>query len=490
MYKIIGDGYNSHRRNEQMRKKINDFLELINNCSSEELPIRKATAVTACKYSGDESHHLEHKATLLSKDFWLKQENGTGFESNCGIGHQIIEKSKKLPPKSRPIQIILDITSKQNFSPVLFERLAKMHLIQLSHQLKSKHNVKSLVKDKQLIVEYGDNIFSIIVQEAKHPKSDIDLVRNVKVYQQASMEALYERLWNVSNNHPCWWGALSLVHQWISASYLHHTMPELVADLLVAVILDGSLEIHSTTQSPDLKFKKDLLTPRSVESTFVRFLYHLSFADFDKTIYFLDKRECQNIETTLNAFKSAKSRIELPVMTILTPYDEMASDFTYSLSDAGSLGRIVSCARHSLQSILKSSSSGSLHILDEMFSTVSKASIKSYDAVISLKPLTSTKKSTNASFNISDADELFPSVAGIDVVETFLRELEAAYKTEDNVMFHYSPEAHDIGVKLLGAYTNDDIDLNSLIEDITIIGKGLVSGVRSLKSNENHITIE
>ena len=490
MYKIIGDGYNSHRRNEQMRKKINDFLELINNCSSEELPIRKATAVTACKYSGDESHHLEHKATLISKDFWLKQENGTGFESNCGIGHQMIEKSKKLPPKSRPIQIILDITSKQNFSPVLFERLAKMHLIQLSHQLKSKHNVKSLVKDKQLIVEYDDNIFSIIVQEAKHPKSDIDLVRNVKVYQQASMEALYERLWNVSNNHPCWWGALSLVHQWISASYLHHTMPELVADLLVAVILDGSLEIYSTIQSPDLKFKKDLLTPRSVESTFIRFLYHLSFADFDKTIYFLDKRECQNIETTLNAFKSAKSRIELPVMTILTPYDEMASDFTYSLSDAGSLSRIVSCARHSLQSILKSSSSGSLHILDELFSTVSNASIKSYDAVISLKPLTSAKKSTNASFNISDADELFPSVAGIDVVETFLRELEAAYKTEDNVMFHYSPEAHDIGVKLLGAYTNDDIDLNSLIEDITIIGKGLVSGVRSLKSNENHITIE
>ena len=81
-------------------------------------------------------------------------------------------------------------------------------------------------------------------------------------------------------------------------------------------------------------------------------------------------------------------------------------------------------------------------------------------------------------------------MAGIDVVETFLRELEAAYKTEDNVMFHYSPEAHDIGVKLLGAYTNDDIDLNTLIEDITIIGKGLVSGVRSLRSNENHITIE
>ena len=77
-----------------------------------------------------------------------------------------------------------------------------------------------------------------------------------------------------------------------------------------------------------------------------------------------------------------------------------------------------------------------------------------------------------------------------DVVQTLISELEIAFQVEDNVMFHYNPEEHNIGVKLLQTQNGDTADISMLIEDIMIIGKGVVHDVRSLQCNDNLINVE
>ena len=93
--------------------------------------------------------------------------------------------------------------------------------------------------------------------------------------------------------------------------------------------------------------------------------------------------------------------------------------------------------------------------------------------------------------NRTDKASCFASLAEFDVIQTLLSELEAAYQMEDNVMFHYSPEAHNIGVRLLRTSENNDIaDLKILMEDIIIIGKGLITAVKPLQSNDNILMVE
>ena len=400
------------------------------------------------------------------------------------MDHQLAEKSRSLPPKCQPIPVILDVTLKRNFTSELFQRLAQMHLIQLSNFLNSRYKLQSNLHNRQLVVEYDRTLFGIMVQVPNQTDTESKNIRKKVVYQQASVEALYERLKNVGSRHPCWWGAERLVHLWIATSYLQSTFPEIVADLLLAVILDGSVEI-CTDEKSNKSLITELLPPSSLESTFVRFLYHLSFTDFGKTVYILDKSECHNALSTIKSFGTAK-RNEFPPITIITPHDLMFSGFTKCLSDQGALRRIVNCARHSLQAVLKAASNVSLSPIrfDELFKNLPNICLESYDAIIYLKPINilyQTKE--NAVDNSVTGDIGFSTLATFDVVQTLLLELESAFQMEDNVMFHYNPEAHNIGVKLLKTITNaDTLDLKNLMEDIKIIGKGLVSDVEMVKS--------
>merc|ERR1712080_95797 len=85
----------------------------------------------------------------------------------------------------------------------------------------------------------------------------------------------------------------------------------------------------------------------------------------------------------------------------------------------------------------------------------------------------------------------FTSLAGFDIVQTLLSELESAFQMEDNVMFHYNQEEHNIGVKLPRISPKGDIaDLQTLMEDIAIIGKGFINDIRPLRNYDNLISIE
>ena len=462
---------------------------MVSECSTSDLPIRKTTVACSCLHNGDAAHHLQHKASNIPKHFWLKQDTDkTNHANKIDFDHQIAEKVKSLPAKCHPIPILMDITVKRRLSPELFQRLAQMHLIQLSNLLHSRHKLQSLLHNGQLVVEYADTLFGISVQEPKQADTEMNNERYKEAYQQASIEGLYERIRNVSRRHSCWWGARTLVHKWISTSYLQSAFPEVIADLLLAVILDGSVENFSQIKS-DVKLK-ELLPPSSLESAFIRFLYHLSFSDFDKSIYVLDKTECHNLQSVVTLFKIPKSRNELPLITVITPHDQTVSSFTKSLSDQGALQRIINCARHSLQSILRKASARSAHKLDELFETLHKTCLETYDAVIYLKPLIELQKSKENQ-PVDSSTNVFASLSSFDGVQSLLVELESAFQIEDNVMFHYNPETHNIGVKLLKQFPNgDNVDLKSLMEDIMIIGRGIVRDVCPVQSDENMISVE
>ena len=485
LYDCISGSFKASKRNKQMRQSIQSFVSLLSECSTPELPIRKVTVAASCLHSGDELTHMQHKASNIPNHFWLKRNASGGDRLNeLNLEHQIAEKSKSIPMKYKPVPILMDITVKRSFSKELFTRLAQMHLIQLSHHLHSQNKLNSTIYDGQLIVEYDHILFGITIQEPSKAVSENQSINKMS-YDHSSTEGLHERLRTVSSRHSCWWGAEKIVHQWIRRSYLQSTFPEIVADLLLAAILDGSVDVFTSSKLKN-PFQTDLLSPASIEATFTRFLYHLSFADFDNTLYFLDKSECHNVQNTIASFEILKKKSQFPLITIVTPFDQTVSSFTKELSDQGALRRIVNCARHSLQQILNMSSTGQFYGFDDLFSTLPEMCLKSYDAVIFLKPFANYQGIPD---NRSE-DTSSSSLVEWDVVQKLISELETAFQKEDNVMFHYNPEEHNIGIKLLKTQNEDTADLSMLIEDIMIIGKGVVHDVRSLQCNDNLINVE
>ena len=486
-YKLVSESYLAGKRNEKIRKTIHGFVGLITECTTGVLPIRKATVACSCLHNGDKAHHLQHKATHIPNHFWLNKDTSANNSVKMDTGHQIAEKSKSLPNKCRPITILLDITLKRSFSSELFQRLAQTHLIQLSRLLNSQRTLKSILYNGELVVEYEGTLFGISVQQPSQTNVEASNMNNKAAYKEACVEALHERIRNVSNRHSCWWGAERLVHHWIATSYLQSAFPEIIADLLLAVILDGSFETSSDMDS-DHTLLTDLLPPASLESAFIRFLYHLSFADFATTLYFLDKKECRSDQSTIS-FATMKKRRELPPIAIITPFDQSVSSFTKGLSDARALRRIINCAQCSLQNILKMAANGSMYNFDELFKELPKLCLQTYDAIIFLKPLVDFNQ-YDANPNNAKATS-FTSLAGLDIVQTLLSELESAFQMEDNVMFHYNPEAHNIGLRLPRNSQNGDIaDLQTLMEDIMIIGKGFIKDVRPSRINDDLISIE
>ena len=485
-YNSISGAYKASKRNKQMRQIIHSFVSILSEISTPELPIRKVTVATSCLHSGDESNHSQHKTLNIPKHFWIKRDPSLNDrEKTYGFEHQIAEKSKCMPMICKPIPVLMDITVKKSFSSELFTRLAQMHLIQLSHHLQSQHKLKSIMYNGQLIVEYDKTIFGITVQEPSKTSSETQNMNSKISYDHSSIEGLHERLRTVSSRHSSWWGAEKLVHLWIRKNYLESTFPEMTADLLLGAILDGTVDVINSNKTGNL-FQTDLPPPASTESAFIRFLYHLSFVDFDKTLYCLDKPECHNVHSTIASFEMLKKKNHLPPITIITPYDQTISGFTKQLADQSSLCRIVNCARHSLQQILNMASTEQFYRFDDLFNSIPQMCLKTYDAVIDLKPLANYHRTSKTELG----ENCSSSLPHWNVIRELIVELESAFLVEDNVMFHYNPEEHNIGVKVLKNLDEDTTDLSMLIEDIMIIGKGLIHDVRPLQSNDTVVTIE
>ena len=207
----------------------------------------------------------------------------------------------------------------------------------------------------------------------------------------------------------------------------------------------------------------------------------------------MDKSDCHNIQSTLFSFATAKRRNEFPPITIITPHDTVVSAFTKCL-ERGVLRRIINCARHSLQILLKATKNKTLPQiwLDELFESLPAVCLESYDAVIHLRHKSNfAQNKGNWTDNTMAGETGFATLAEFDVIQTFIVELESSFQLEDKLIFHYNPEAHNIGVKVSKKFQNSDIlHLKTLMEDIKIIGKGLVTDVEIGQYGKSYMAVD
>ena len=400
---------------KELRAKAQNFINIITGLASDELPIRKARARCSCLYG---SHHpKQHFAD----------------SSVPHVDGELKEKSGCIPPKVSYLPVDVEITSKATLNPELFSRLSLYHLKQMNQALSLK-GLSSALYGNILVVPFESTLFGIQCQATKTQQ---DLETNEITLQ--------EMLQNVGSDHPCWWGALVVARRWINSQYLESDFPDQIADLLLAAAICGS------PCGPGSSKLLQLDPPASVDAAFLRFLYILSFTNFETTMFFLLKDDCLDAGATAAIFNTR--RHTLPTVCVSTPRDDQPCCHSRKLNGK-QLKRVVNAARHSLFNILKKTPP----TFNEVFTVPSTQ----YDLTVALKPFKSDPKTLSTMTGLP--------VLSFDAVQLLVEELTKAFETL--ATFHYNGSAHTIGVKV-----HDHTEIDVLIDDIKILGKGIVHDV-------------
>jgi len=435
---LLRECYDRAEQTQTIRTKTQEFVNLLNSLSSDKMPIRRAKARSGAMYgSFDPKRHLADSSVPQVE------------------GGELKEKATCIPPRVTPLPIDIEITSKSFLRPDLYRRLSLYHLRQMAEALEAQAGIEnSALCGDTLVVPYKSTLYGIRVQEGKlAQESEISLV------------ALHELLQGVGTHHPCWWGALTLAHAWIDSQNLVDEFDALAADLIMAAAVfqasaagpGSSKLIH--TPSP----------PASAESAFTRFLYTLSFADFQTTAFFFNREDCPSdvVSGTLSKMSGiGPKRDAMPAVCLVTPRDEGTPGVHMQGLSRPQLKRIVNSARRTLFECLKGR-----HFeptLEKAF-TPPPHTNDIYDFRIELKAFKADPKTlTQTSRNLPVMD--------FDTVKLYLEELRASFEDEceggGGALFDYNPMAHSIGVRV-----KDKSEIDAVIEDAKILGKGVVSHV-------------
>jgi len=421
---LLKECYARAGQTRALRAKTQDFINLLTGLSSDAMPVRRAKARCGCMYGG-------HAPKRHLADASVPQVQG-----------ELKEKSTCIPPRVYPIPVDIEITSKSFLRPDLYTRLSLYHLRQLSSALASQGAPGGALCGDTLVVPYKQTLYGVKVQEAKLAQE-----------AQINLVALHEILQGIGTRHPCWWGALTLMQHWIKSKYLSEDFDELAADILMGVVFcsaSGVVQAKSGSKliAPDAP-------PASADSAFLRFLYTLSFADFATTLFFLNREDC-----SIDLAAARRHSIGWAV-AVVTPWDDKTPGVHMAGLDVNQLKRIVNTARRTLFECLKGSD------FEPSFETAFAAASDGYDFQIQLKPFKSDPKTMTKQINRSGQDM---PVMDFDAVDMFLDELRACYGA--HTTFHYSEVEHAIGVRM-----EDKTEIDAVIEDAKILGKGIVSQV-------------
>ena len=150
------------------------------------------------------------------------------------------------------------------------------------------------------------------------------------------------------------------------------------------------------------------------------------------------------------------SRQTFPPLTVVTPHDVTPSSYTRKLT-AATLRRLVNQARSTLFDILRHDTPS--------FSGAFRSTHDAFDLVVKLKAASKAEKSSGNARNF---------VASFDPVACFMEELTSAFP--DLARFHLNLKERTIGVKVL-----DDSEIDAIVDDIKILGKGIVSDVTLMR---------
>ncbi|XP_046399816.1 nucleolar protein 6 [Ischnura elegans] len=285
-----------------------------------------------------------------------------------------------------------------------------------------------------------------------------------------------------------------LAKRWIASQLLlsDQLFPEICVELLVA----------SLFLSPE-----PLVVPNQPQAAFIRFLYLIATQDWSSQLIILNFNEemsRQDVLSVENNFGSTE-RTSLPPLVIATPYDRVGDTWTKEAPSVQVLIRLAQLARQALQVIEAKVYSRSLVGFKQIF----RPALEPYDLVLHLHshmiprineavdPVLARKKEKDSRPSVKTVSvkgEL-PPVA-FDPVQLFLRELQDGYS--EYALFFYDCyggtfigvlwkpmafEEKEIKVSHFNARKLNDkkskleINMDAIIEDFYIIGKGLVSNI-------------
>ncbi|OCT56411.1 hypothetical protein XELAEV_18000142mg [Xenopus laevis] len=416
---------------------------------------------------------------------------------------------KPCPAYVSPVKVIchMEGSGKWPQDKDAIKRLKAAFQIRLSELLSSQHQLLCNPSATHTDVYKDGYVFRVQVAYHREPQYMKEFVtpegmlkyQDTEESMQLEMETnhlphLSSTLHGLHQQHPAFGGTSRLAKRWIQSQLLGDSFSEECLDLLVA-----HLFLHPAPYSP----------PSSALVGFLRFLHLVATFDWKNSPLIVNLNgELKGSEYTeiQNDFISA--RAQLPVMFIATPKDKKDSVWTKNQPTAQMLQRLIVLCLESLRALEQ-------QLMDPRgnhdYKMIFRPPLDLYDVLIRLNPKQISRhreavdqpaKSFFRGMLKEGAqvkDLMFP-VVGYDPIQLFLQELREAYG-EFALFFHDLHGGDVIGVlwkpssfepqpfkttNVKGRQMDGKSDkallvpnAEAFVEDLEILGEGLVSGVEA-----------
>ncbi|XP_034548589.1 nucleolar protein 6 [Notolabrus celidotus] len=431
------------------------------------------------------------------------------FDKEKTFRSLVPKEEKPCPAYITPITVICHMEGSGKWP---HDRLAIRHLraafhIRLGELLKKNHNYTCRPCPTHLDVCKDGFVFRIHVAYHREPQvlresvnaEGLSVVRDKEEAQALEMSTIHKplltsTLHGLQQQHQCFGAVCRLAKRWLGAQLFSEDLTEDTADLLVA-----SLFLRPAPFTP----------PGSPQVGFLRFLHLLSSFDWRNSPLVVNL----NNQITAADYTEIKndfmaSRESLPVMFIATPKDKKLSLWTKRAPTVQMLQRVVMMAAESLRVLEQQLMDGS-QIQDVR--VVMRPPLDAYDVLIHLNPkqvplLSHAVDPPTVTFSRGAMTGSVPPSGGalpvIDYnpVSLYLAELREAFG--DLALFFCDPYGGAViavvwkpkafspapfktsqvsarNVQVTGDEANTIPNVEAILEDFQVIGKGLVKSVEA-----------
>lgn len=305
-------------------------------------------------------------------------------------------------------------------------------------------------------------------------------------FQGSVLPKLTSSLHGLHHQFPSFGPTVAIAKRWLYSQMIDSFLwPDECTELIVAEMILKSVPMAA---------------PLQPQTGFLRFLHQLANVNYENemvTVNFNEDLSSEQLEELEENFR--KSRKRFPPLFIVTSCDfNNHGIWSAKAPSLNLLQRVRMLAKHSIDIIGENFTKLTLNIVKDLFTP----SLAGYDMLIELNQ-EFVKRHDVVLSNFSTFkpvqydDEKFSPPAGVDFVQSFLNEIREAF--DDFALFFYNPiggntiailwkpsanetrefaVSHVSGCKLENARLR--VDIESLIHDIEIIGKGLIRSIEIL----------
>ncbi|KAH7726369.1 nucleolar protein 6 [Aphelenchoides avenae] len=390
--------------------------------------------------------------------------------------------------------VSLEHSGKWGDDPVVMGHLRTAFYIEMAQALLDQYGFVAKPMESSLVVLVESTTFilrivdereitSLEKLEEREPKAALLKTQNSKELRKRLVQQplMCQQLHSVGQRLSGFPGACQLVKRWLASHYLSDILEEVAIELLVAKVF-----LDDVRADP----------PRSPFAGLCRFLELISTHDFLSQPVIVDLSDTFTEETAKTAIENfAKRRPVLPPLAIVTPDDPVGPRYTQSGPEPIMLKRLISLANIAY-SLIRSNVSRA-RPLDFNVLLVHDKSVYDYLVLLDERQLVRCRDSLSCAGKSNGRLDTVP-IVNYDPVERFIADIRHAY--DSLALFCYDKYGgSSIGVILRPSQprpinisscagrrksAQDStlvVNKDAFLEDIRIIGKGLVRDVVAQK---------